>query len=98
MGSIAAMVLVSGGAMIVVAAVFALGTPIVLSMDWFLLGLGFALLVSPWVFLFSDVPGAAFTAWITGLLTLVVSAIVTMQVYRARKRQAQTPKPKYGVL
>jgi hypothetical protein len=98
MGSIAGMALISGGLLIVVAAVFSLGTPVVLIMDWVQAALGLALFVSPWVLVFSDELAAAITAWIVGLITLVVGIMITRQVQNAVNRQARTSKPNYKTL
>lgn len=92
------MALIIGGLLIAVAAVFALGTPVVLIMDWVQAAMGFALFISPWVLFFSDELAAAFTAWIAGLITLVVSILITRQVQKAVNREASTSKPNYDTL
>ncbi len=97
-GSTAGMALISGGLMIVVAAVLALGSPLVLSMNWVQLALGAALFISPWVMVYSDMLGAAITAWITGLITIVVAGMATMRSMKARDPAVEAHNPNYEAL
>lgn len=92
------MTLIIGGLVIAIAAIFALGTPVVLIMDWLQAGLGFLLFISPWVLRFSDELAAAFTAWIVGIITVIVSALITLKVQKAVNREASTSKPNYDTL
>lgn len=97
-GSIAGMALISGGLMIVVAAVFALGTPVVLIMNWVQLALGAALFISPWAMFYTDALGAAITAWITGLIVVVVAGMASLKSMRARDRDVEAHNPNYETL
>ncbi|GAB3260258.1 SPW repeat protein [Arthrobacter pigmenti] len=97
-GATAGMALISGGLLIAIAAVFALGTPVVLIMDWVQAGLGLALFASPWLMVFSDELAAALTAWIVGLITLAVGLHCAITTQKAVNREARTKTPNYGTL
>ena len=97
-GTQAGMALVAGGLLIAIAGVFALGTPVVLSMDWLQSALGLALFISPWLLVYSDELAAAFTAWIVGAVTVAVGLHSTLTVQKAMNRQARSGSPNYDAL
>lgn len=96
-GSTASMALIIGGLLIAIAGVFALGTPVVLVMDWLQSAMGLALFISPWLLVFSNELAAAFTAWIVGAITLVVGLHSTLTVQKVISRQTQSGTPDYDV-
>lgn len=92
------MALIIGGLLIAIAGIFSLGTPVVLIMDWVQAALGLLLFISPWVMRFSGELPAAITAWVAGLITLVVGLMIAISVQRAIDQQARVEKPNYGTL
>ncbi|WP_051298359.1 SPW repeat protein [Arthrobacter castelli] len=95
--SIASMALIIGGLLIAIAGIFALGTPVVLMMDWLQAAMGLGLFISPWLMVFSDELAAAVTAWIVGAITLVVGLHSTITVQKDMNRQAKTRPHNYPV-
>lgn len=96
MQSMAAMALICGGLLIVVAGIFALATPLILIMDWIQAVMGSILFISPWPMLYYQNTGAALTAWITGIVAASMGAWAAVSVSRRRGGAVQSAKKTLG--
>lgn len=92
------MALISAGLMIVAAGILSLGTPIVLIMNWTQAALGFALFISPWVLMYAGSLAASITAWIVGLIVIVVGGLASIRSMKMRNREAEIHNPNYDAL
>jgi hypothetical protein len=61
------------GVLIAVAALWSLAQPGSVASEYVHAVLGVLLFISPWVFGYADLAGAAWTSWIAGVLTLAVA-------------------------
>ncbi|WP_084963573.1 SPW repeat protein [Thermoactinospora rubra] len=74
------------GALLAVGALWSLAVPTALMSEWTHVVLGVLLFVSPWVFGFQDVMGAAWTAWIAGAVAVIAGLWVAVPQTRAHGR------------
>lgn len=71
----AAWTLVVFGVLIAAAGLWSLAMPGSVVSEYFHLGLGVLLFVSPWVLGYTDLTGAAWTSWVVGALAVAAGAV-----------------------
>jgi hypothetical protein len=59
------------GALLVIGSAISLAAPESVSMEWVIAVLGVLLFISPWVMGFASDRGPAWTAWITGIVSVI---------------------------
>jgi uncharacterized membrane protein HdeD (DUF308 family) len=60
------------GVLIALAGLWSLGVPGSVASEYVHVALGVLLFVSPWVFAYADLAGAAWTSWVAGVLAVAV--------------------------
>ncbi|WP_214405119.1 SPW repeat protein [Pseudonocardia lacus] len=60
------------GVLIALAGLWSLGAPGSVASEYVHVVLGVLLFISPWVFAYADLAGAAWTSWVAGVLTVAV--------------------------
>ena len=73
------------GVLTIAAGLVNLSMPRLQSMEWAQGILGVLLFISPWVLAFTAMTGMAVTAWICGIVTIVVSALAMPQLMKMRE-------------
>jgi uncharacterized membrane protein HdeD (DUF308 family) len=64
--------LIAFGVLIAATALWSLARPGSVASEYVHVALGVLLFVSPWVFAYADLTGAAWTSWVAGVLTVAV--------------------------
>ena len=77
------------GVLTIIAGLINLSAPRLQSMEWAQGILGVLLFISPWVLAFTAMTGMAVTAWVCGIVTIVVTALVMPAVMSAREGSHQ---------
>lgn len=77
------------GALLAVAALWSLAVPGALSSEWAHAIIGVLMVLTPWIGGFASEMGAALTAWIGGVLAIIVGLQVIVQQTRSQKTARQ---------
>jgi hypothetical protein len=75
------------GVLTIIAGLVNLSMPRMPSVEWAQGVLGVLLFISPWVLAFTAMTGVAVTAWICGIVTIIVTAWALPSLMKAREDQ-----------
>jgi len=74
------------GVLMIIAALWSLMAPGLVWMEWVVAVLGALLFISPWVAMYANNPGPAWTAWICGGVGIVTGLWALQPAFRSRRK------------